>query len=85
MYEYSKKIDSHPILASSNIKGSISIWDLEGKKLQTIIKVYIKVINIIIVIKDAHNEKIIKIKFLKDEPILITSGDDNSLKVFFLF
>jgi U3 small nucleolar RNA-associated protein 21 len=62
------RTDSHPILASSNIKGSISIWDLEGKKLQTIIK-------------DAHNEKIIKIKFLKDEPILITSGDDNSLKM----
>ena len=48
----------------------ISIWNLEKRKLQT-------------VVKDAHDGPVVALHFLAREPVLLSSGADNSLKVSF--
>jgi U3 small nucleolar RNA-associated protein 21 len=48
--------------------GRIVVWDLGEKKLQTIIK-------------NAHNGEIGSARFFPNEPILMTAGDDNAVKV----
>ena len=48
----------------------ISIWNLEKRKLQT-------------VVKDAHDGPVVALHFLAREPVLLSSGADNSIKVSF--
>jgi len=62
------RTDSHPILASGGPTGTLVIWDLEKKKLLTLVPA-------------AHNRSISSIRFLHAEPVMISSGDDNSLKM----
>ena len=58
------------LLASCTTDGNILFWDLNDKKIHS-------------VIQKAHNAKSIdKIQFLNNEPVLISSsGDDNSIKM----
>ena len=58
------------LLASCTTDGSILFWDLNEKKIQS-------------VIQKAHNSKNIdKVQFLSNEPVLVSSsGDDNSIKM----
>ncbi|KAL6074501.1 putative u3 small nucleolar rna-associated protein 21 [Balamuthia mandrillaris] len=60
--------DGHPILASAMTSGRVALWDLEKKKLITIVK-------------KVHSGPILRIAFFPDEPILLTSGIDNSIKM----
>ncbi|KAJ5073618.1 wd repeat-containing protein [Anaeramoeba ignava] len=60
--------DGIPMLVSTTPDGKFVVWDLEKKKLLNIIK-------------DCHSGKISKIFFLPREPILVSSGEDNSLKI----
>lgn len=55
-------------MASANMHGDISMWDLDKQKLYN-------------VIKGAHDGLIPSMQFLIGQPILITSGADNSIKV----
>lgn len=55
-------------MASSNMYGDIALWDLDKQKLSHIII-------------GAHDGLIPSIKFLNGQPILVTSGADNSVKV----
>lgn len=59
-------LDEHPILASGNSRGSINLWDLEKKTLQSVIK--------------AHDTSITSLKFLFREPVLVSTGG-NSIKL----
>lgn len=58
----------HPLLASGGSSGVISIWNLEKRRLLS-------------VIKDAHDSSIISLHFFANEPVLMSSSADNSIKV----
>ncbi|KAI4379695.1 hypothetical protein MLD38_005958 [Melastoma candidum] len=60
--------DGQPLLASGSSSGVVSIWNLEKRRLQS-------------VIKDAHDGSIISLYFLANEPVLMSSSADNSIKM----
>ncbi|CAG8455276.1 13892_t:CDS:10 [Ambispora leptoticha] len=63
---YTQEDDQH-VMATANISGDIALWNLDRKIL-------------IHVMKGAHDGLIPAIQFLNGQPILITSGADNSVK-----
>nr|XP_010911920.2 LOW QUALITY PROTEIN: WD repeat-containing protein 36 [Elaeis guineensis] len=62
------RTDGQPLLASGGSSGIISIWNLEKRRLQS-------------VIREAHDGSIISLHFLANEPILMSSAADNSIKM----
>lgn len=58
-------------MASASTLGHIAFWDLEKRQLGT-------------VLHDAHEGTVSGMKFLPSEPLLVTNGPDNSLKVMIL-
>ncbi|XP_043710403.1 WD repeat-containing protein 36-like [Telopea speciosissima] len=62
------RTDGQPLLASGDSSGVISIWDLEKRKLQS-------------VIGEAHDNSIISLHFFTNEPVLMSSSADNSIKM----
>ncbi|KAK9293293.1 hypothetical protein L1049_021285 [Liquidambar formosana] len=60
--------DGQPLLASGGSSGVISIWNLEKRRLQT-------------VIREAHDSSITSLHFLANEPVLMSSSVDNSIKM----
>jgi len=60
--------DAHPFLASSSTLGHISLWDLERRRLAT-------------VLSDCHAGTVSGMRFLQSRPMMLTSGTDNALKV----
>ncbi|KAL4383697.1 hypothetical protein GQ457_15G029390 [Hibiscus cannabinus] len=60
--------DGQPLLASGGSAGVISIWNLEKKRLQS-------------VIREAHESSIISLHFFANEPVLMSSSADNSIKM----
>ncbi|XP_056174804.1 U3 small nucleolar RNA-associated protein 21 homolog [Syzygium oleosum] len=61
-------IDGQPLLASGSSSGVVSIWNLEKRRLQS-------------VIRDAHDGSIISLHFFANEPVLMSSSADNSIKM----
>lgn len=62
------RLDGQPILTSASTVGHIAVWDLDKKKLCS-------------QIRDAHQGSVTGMRFLPNEPLLVTSSPDNSLKV----
>ncbi|CAK9880713.1 unnamed protein product [Sphagnum jensenii] len=62
------RTDGQAFLAAGGISGVISIWNLEKRKLQA-------------VIKGAHESAVSSLQFLANEPVLLSAGTDNSLKM----
>ncbi|XP_038987551.1 WD repeat-containing protein 36 [Phoenix dactylifera] len=62
------RTDGQPLLASGGSSGIISIWNLEKRRLQS-------------VIREAHDGSIISLHFLANEPVLMSSAGDNSIKM----
>ncbi|KAK1884319.1 WD repeat-containing protein 36 [Dissostichus eleginoides] len=62
------RTDGPPILASGSPQGHIAFWDLERRHLVT-------------QQRHAHNTAIAAATFLHGEPLLITNGADNAIKV----
>ncbi|GAB4849172.1 hypothetical protein Ancab_003982 [Ancistrocladus abbreviatus] len=60
--------DGQPLLASGGSSGVISIWNLEKRRLQS-------------VIREAHDSSIISLHFFANEPVLMSSSADNSIKM----
>ncbi|KAF7796706.1 hypothetical protein EIP86_007889 [Pleurotus ostreatoroseus] len=60
--------DGHPILASASSNGHIALWDLNagGRLLH--------------VIRGAHDGAVTAIEWVPGQPLLISSGEDNSVK-----
>ncbi|KAJ7097769.1 Utp21 specific WD40 associated putative domain-containing protein [Mycena belliarum] len=60
--------DGHPILASASSAGHIALWDLNsgGRLLH--------------MVRGAHDGAISAVEWVPGQPILISSGDDNSVK-----
>lgn len=62
------RTDGQPLLASGGSSGVISIWNLEKRRLHS-------------VIREAHDGSIVSLHFFANEPILMSSAADNSLKM----
>ncbi|KAF5822356.1 putative transcription factor WD40-like family [Helianthus annuus] len=62
------RTDGQPLLASGSSSGVISIWNLEKKRLQS-------------VIRDAHDSSVISLHFFANEPVLMSTSADNSIKM----
>lgn len=60
--------DGQPLLASGGSSGVISVWNLEKKRIHS-------------VIKEAHDSSIISLHFFANEPVLLSASVDNSIKV----
>ncbi|KAL6194597.1 hypothetical protein ACLB2K_035679 [Fragaria x ananassa] len=60
--------DGQPLLASGGSSGVISIWNLEKRRLQS-------------VIKEAHDGSVLSLHFFVNEPVLLSSSSDNSIKM----
>ncbi|KAK6143173.1 hypothetical protein DH2020_023521 [Rehmannia glutinosa] len=60
--------DGQPLLASGGSSGVISIWNLEKRRLQS-------------VIGEAHDCSIVSLHFFANEPVLMSSSADNSIKM----
>ncbi|KAF2297053.1 hypothetical protein GH714_016148 [Hevea brasiliensis] len=56
------------LLASGGSSGVISIWNLEKRRLQS-------------VIREAHDNSIISLHFFANEPVLMSASADNSIKM----
>ncbi|KAF7990414.1 hypothetical protein HCN44_000219 [Aphidius gifuensis] len=62
------RTDDNPIMVTGTTQGHIIFWDLEKKK----------VVNELI---NAHFKSIAGLKFLSNEPLIVTNSEDNSLKL----
>ncbi|CAJ2665196.1 unnamed protein product [Trifolium pratense] len=60
--------DGQPLLASGGSSGVISIWNLEKKRLHS-------------VVREAHDGVITSLHFFANEPVLMSSSADNSIKM----
>lgn len=61
------RTDGPPMMATSSINGQIAFWNLEEKKVAGTLL--------------AHNDGIFTLRFLPNEPLLLTTSTDNSLKL----
>ncbi|PVZ99847.1 hypothetical protein BB558_004099 [Smittium angustum] len=59
-------LDNQAMMASANLDGDISIWNLEKKR-------------IVCNMKNAHDGVIGKVTFIHGQPLLISSGEDNKI------
>ena len=55
-------------MASASTEGHIALWDLEKRQLAS-------------TLRDAHKGSVCGMKFLASQPLMVTNGPDNSLKV----
>ncbi|ERN12564.1 hypothetical protein AMTR_s00025p00209980 [Amborella trichopoda] len=62
------RTDGQPHLASGGSSGVISIWNLDKRRIHS-------------VIKDAHDSSIVSLHFFANEPVLMSSSSDNSIKM----
>lgn len=62
------RTDGQPIMATGSSDGHITIWDLEKQEYKDCLN-------------DAHVGSVSGIKFFQKQPLLVSSGCDNSLKV----
>ncbi|KII88291.1 hypothetical protein PLICRDRAFT_54133 [Plicaturopsis crispa FD-325 SS-3] len=60
--------DGHPVLASASSTGHIALWDLNsgGRLLH--------------IIRGAHDGAVSAVEWIPGQPVLVTSGEDNSVK-----
>ncbi|XP_019387266.1 PREDICTED: WD repeat-containing protein 36 [Crocodylus porosus] len=62
------RTDGHPVMAAGSAIGHIALWDLEEKKL-------------ISQMRNAHTTAIAGLSFVHGEPLLITNGADNAIRI----
>ncbi|NXN42272.1 WDR36 protein, partial [Rhinoptilus africanus] len=62
------RTDGHPVMAAGSPVGHIALWDLEEKK-------------ILCQMQDAHSTAVAGMSFVPGEPLLITNGADNAIRV----
>lgn len=62
------RLDNKPYLVTVSPVGHMMVWNVEKKRLAT-------------QIRNAHSGPITKCQFVRNEPLLVTSGTDNSIKI----
>uniref|UniRef100_A0A1Q3EZB5 Putative wd repeat protein n=1 Tax=Culex tarsalis TaxID=7177 RepID=A0A1Q3EZB5_CULTA len=61
------RTDGHPIMASASINGQVTFWNLEEQ--------------VIVSTLAAHDESVTSLKCFANEPLLLTTSPDNSMKL----
>lgn len=61
-------VDGEHMMATGNMHGDVALWDLSDRRLAHIMK-------------NAHDGYITSLTFLNNQPILVTGGTDNAVKV----
>ena len=61
-------LDNVPLMATGSTSGHVALWDLEKRKVHSCLR-------------DCHSGSVTGMKFLQNQPLMITSGQDNSLNV----
>lgn len=62
------RTDDEQVMATGNMQGDVALWDLSDRRLNHIMK-------------NAHDGYVTSLTFLNNQPILVTGGNDNSIKV----
>jgi U3 small nucleolar RNA-associated protein 21 len=62
------RTDEYHHMASASLHGDIAIWDMDKKRLFHMLK-------------GAHDSLVVSAEFLNGQPLMITAGSDNSVKV----
>ena len=62
-------LDGQPILASASANGHIALWDLNNNG------------RLIHIMRGAHDRAVTAIEWVPGQPVLVSSGEDNSVKV----
>ncbi|XP_064385749.1 WD repeat-containing protein 36-like isoform X4 [Halichondria panicea] len=62
------RTDGTNTVATGSSIGHIAVWDLDKKRLSTILR-------------NSHNGSVSGLQFLQSQPVMVTSGPDNSLKM----
>ncbi|KAI8062716.1 Utp21 specific WD40 associated putative domain-containing protein [Gongronella butleri] len=62
------RTDGEQVMASANMHGDVALWDLENRRLLHIMK-------------GAHDGVVSSLCFLDNQPILVTAGSDNAVKL----
>uniref|UniRef100_A0A4W5QDB0 WD repeat domain 36 n=1 Tax=Hucho hucho TaxID=62062 RepID=A0A4W5QDB0_9TELE len=62
------RTDGHPVMAAGSPVGHIGLWDIQEKKF-------------VCQMRDAHNSAVAGLTYLHGEPLLITNGADNGIRV----
>uniref|UniRef100_A0A8D0HH66 WD repeat domain 36 n=1 Tax=Sphenodon punctatus TaxID=8508 RepID=A0A8D0HH66_SPHPU len=62
------RTDGHPVMAAGSPLGHVGLWDLEKKKL-------------ISQMRNVHSTAVAGVSFVHGEPLLITNGADNAIRV----
>ena len=58
-------VDGMHSIATGSPLGHIAVWDLDNKRLGTILR-------------EAHNGGVSGLQFLQSQPLMVTSGPDNT-------
>ncbi|XP_069127390.1 WD repeat-containing protein 36-like [Argopecten irradians] len=65
------RTDGHPVMVTGSAVGHMALWDLEQRKLSS-------------QIREAHTTSVTGMVCVASEPLIVTSGADNSLKVWIM-
>lgn len=63
-----RMIDEEVMMATANMHGDVALWDLQERRL-------------VHTMLHAHSSLISSVHFLAGQPVLLTSGADNAVKV----
>lgn len=73
-----ERVDGEAILATASSTGHIAFWDLNGNKTASTGGANPRLLH---VYRGAHEGAVTALEWIPGQPLLISSGDDNSVKV----
>ena len=62
-------IDGEAVLASASASGHLAVWDLNNNG------------RLLHIVRGAHDRAVTSIEWIPNQPVLVSSGEDNSVKV----
>eukprot|EP01061_Rhynchopus_euleeides_P003544 TRINITY_DN12821_c0_g1_i6.p1 TRINITY_DN12821_c0_g1~~TRINITY_DN12821_c0_g1_i6.p1 ORF type:complete len:806 (+),score=359.20 TRINITY_DN12821_c0_g1_i6:155-2419(+) len=76
------RTDGPQALCSGTERGEIAVWNLQSKKLEGLLTANLQAASPDDVFEAPHTGKVTHLHFLPSEPVLVTAGADNSLKMY---
>ena len=76
------RTDGPQSLCSGTEYGEIAVWNLAKKKLEGLLTANLQAASPDEVFEPPHTGCVTSVQFLPNEPVLVTSGEDNSLKMY---
>ena len=76
------RTDGPQTLASATDAGEIAVWSLAKKKLEGLLTANLQAASHDEVFEQPHTGRVTSVHFLPSEPVLVTAGEDNSMKMY---